>query len=336
MKIFFLQIINWLIQEKLLDREGATVLIKRLMHEVLETYLLLDDAEYIFVTHDRQAYPIVHLKTLTVVKEVREKLALWKTLSPTVISPDQRPYFLSQNHAEEKLSGDQKEKLTKILRGFSFRQIATLVNKDEFKIARYLQPLIDHKIVVLRDPQSPFDRLPQLPIPQIKEELKRNVIIAQPAIQPEAQPDNQLDNRQEQATSDDAFNQIPGELKSKVQQKIVCIDDSPTILKEINRFLEEHDLLVHAVSDSSKALMEIMRIKPDIILLDVGMPAIDGYQICRLLRNHSLFKATPIVMVTGNTGLLDRGKARLAGATDYLTKPFTQAELVKMVFRYLT
>jgi twitching motility two-component system response regulator PilG len=82
--------------------------------------------------------------------------------------------------------------------------------------------------------------------------------------------------------------------------------------------------------------MEIARIKPDIVLLDVGMPTIDGYKLCRLLRNHPNFQKTPIVMVTGNSSLIDRAKARVAGATDYLTKPFTQAELVKMVFRYLT
>jgi twitching motility two-component system response regulator PilG len=82
--------------------------------------------------------------------------------------------------------------------------------------------------------------------------------------------------------------------------------------------------------------MEIVRIKPDMVLLDVGMPMIDGYKLCRLIRNHPLFQNTPIIMVTGNSGLIDRAKARVAGSTDYLTKPFTQTELVKMVFRYLT
>jgi twitching motility two-component system response regulator PilG len=82
--------------------------------------------------------------------------------------------------------------------------------------------------------------------------------------------------------------------------------------------------------------MTIVRINPDLILLDVGMPAIDGYQLCSMLRRHNLFKTTPIVMVTGNTGLIDRAKAKVAGATDYMTKPFTQEQLIKMVFRYLT
>jgi two-component system, chemotaxis family, response regulator PixG len=62
---------------------------------------------------------------------------------------------------------------------------------------------------------------------------------------------------------------------------------------------------------------------------------VDGYELCRLLRKHPMFKKTPIIMVTGNTGLIDRARAKIAGTTDYMTKPFTQDQLLKMVFRYL-
>jgi twitching motility two-component system response regulator PilG len=82
--------------------------------------------------------------------------------------------------------------------------------------------------------------------------------------------------------------------------------------------------------------MQIVRLKPDLILLDVNMAGIDGYELCRLLRNHSFFKNIPIIMVTGNTGIIDRVKARFVGASGYLTKPFTQSDLLKMVFRHLS
>ena len=88
--------------------------------------------------------------------------------------------------------------------------------------------------------------------------------------------------------------------------------------------------------ETEKALVQILKIKPDLILLDIGMPNLDGYQLCSLLRNHALFKLTPIVIVTGKEGFIDRAKARLVGATDYITKPFTQSELLKIAFRYLT
>ena len=116
---------------------------------------------------------------------------------------------------------------------------------------------------------------------------------------------------------------------------IVCVDDSPTMLKELSLFLSEEMFAVVTISNPVKALMAIIRHKPDLILLDVNMDGIDGYELCRLLRNNNQFKITPIVMVTGNTGIFDRVKARLVGASGYLTKPFTRAELLKMVFRHL-
>jgi two-component system, chemotaxis family, response regulator PixG len=81
--------------------------------------------------------------------------------------------------------------------------------------------------------------------------------------------------------------------------------------------------------------MKIMRIAPDIILMDVGMPNIDGYKLCSMLRRNSMFKKVPIIMVTGNTGLIDRAKAKMSGCTDYMTKPFTQASLIEMVFKHI-
>jgi twitching motility two-component system response regulator PilG len=106
-------------------------------------------------------------------------------------------------------------------------------------------------------------------------------------------------------------------------------------LQAISTFLNDSSVSVIMINDPVKALMQVVRSKPDIILLDVGMPNLDGYELCSLLRRHPSFKLTPIIMVTGHTGFIDRAKAKIAGASGYLTKPFTQAELVKTVFRYL-
>ncbi|NEQ27406.1 MAG: response regulator, partial [Microcoleus sp. SIO2G3] len=89
------------------------------------------------------------------------------------------------------------------------------------------------------------------------------------------------------------------------------------------------------INNPVSALMQIVRSKPDLILLDVTMPNLDGYELCSLLRRHPYFKQTPVIMVTGNTGFIDRAKAKLVGASGYLTKPFTQPDLIKMVFKHL-
>jgi len=132
---------------------------------------------------------------------------------------------------------------------------------------------------------------------------------------------------------------IPGAESSLDSYKIACVDDSPTVLWEINNLLStvtDQEFTVFTIDDPIKALMQIVRIKPDLILLDVGMPELNGYELCRLLRNHSFFKSTPIIMVTANEGLINRAKARLAGASDYLNKPFTQAGLLAVVTHHLS
>ncbi|NJM85566.1 MAG: response regulator [Leptolyngbyaceae cyanobacterium RM2_2_21] len=116
---------------------------------------------------------------------------------------------------------------------------------------------------------------------------------------------------------------------------VACIDDSPTVLNAIESFLDDKAFRVLRIENPVSALMQIIRNKPELILLDVTMPNLDGYELCSLLRRHPLFRQTPIIMVTGNTGLIDRAKAKLVGASGYLTKPFTQPDLLKMMFKYL-
>ncbi|QLE43914.1 response regulator [Nostoc sp. C052] len=130
-------------------------------------------------------------------------------------------------------------------------------------------------------------------------------------------------------------NKISQPTVGKKLYTIACIDDSQTVLNSIKHFLDENTFSVVMINDPVKALMQILRSKPDLILLDVEMPSLDGYELCSLLRKHSAFKNTPIVMVTGRTGFIDRAKAKIVRSSGYLTKPFTQSELLKMVFKHL-
>ncbi|MEH2412037.1 response regulator [Nostoc sp.] len=116
---------------------------------------------------------------------------------------------------------------------------------------------------------------------------------------------------------------------------IFCIDDSPAVLNVIKSYLDEQTFSVVGVTDSLKALMQIVRTKPDIILLDISMPNLDGYELCTLLRKHSHFKNTPVIMVSGKVGFIDRAKAKMVGASGYLTKPFTEGDLLKVIFQHI-
>jgi twitching motility two-component system response regulator PilG len=123
-------------------------------------------------------------------------------------------------------------------------------------------------------------------------------------------------------------------LETKVP-RVVCIDDDNTIRKTVESILDRHGYEATTISSPLKALSLVFQIKPDLILCDIAMPELDGCEICAMLRSSSAFRQTPIVMLTGIDGFIDRVQARMAGATDYFTKPFGETELLTLVEKYV-
>ena len=117
--------------------------------------------------------------------------------------------------------------------------------------------------------------------------------------------------------------------------RIVCIDDGATIRKTVEYILNQHGYEVTAIDNPLKALSLVFQLKPDLILCDIAMPELDGYEICAMLRKSTAFRQTPIVMLTGKDGFTDRVRARMVGATDYLTKPFGESELLMLLEKYV-
>ncbi len=314
------QAIRWLLGQEHITEQIAGALVKSITKEVMQSYLLLTTGTSELVAREA-AFPIWWSGNfLFITKECQTELHAWQALQPAIQSPYQRPYLIAVEHPL--LTPDVKAKLSKILIGFSFRQLSLLLKQDELAVANNLHRLINNRIVGLRPPQPPFDRMHKFYAsaedPDRFTEQAQTITATLNAV----------------ATNDSAHNPSTGDL-AQATYKIACVDDSPTILREINRFLDGESFKVFPIVDSGTALMKIIRINPDIILLDVGMPTIDGYKLCSMLRKHPAFKKTPIVMVTGNTGIIDRAKAKMAGSTDYMTKPFTQSGLIEMVSRHL-
>jgi twitching motility two-component system response regulator PilG len=117
--------------------------------------------------------------------------------------------------------------------------------------------------------------------------------------------------------------------------RVVCIEDDITVGKTVEAILAQYGYEVSALMNPLKALSLVFQLKPDLILCDITMPELDGYEICAMLRHSSAFRQTPIVMLTGKDGFIDRVKARMVGATDYLTKPFGSSELLTIVEKYI-
>ncbi len=118
--------------------------------------------------------------------------------------------------------------------------------------------------------------------------------------------------------------------KPEQRPKILIVDDSRTIVVLINSILKE-DYLTVTASDGLQAIEVFNREKPDLILMDVEMPRMDGYEACKIIKEQSQNSFTPIIFITSKRDLQSMKTGLKAGAEDYLTKPFESEELLARV-----
>lgn len=116
---------------------------------------------------------------------------------------------------------------------------------------------------------------------------------------------------------------------------VLVVDDSPTVRKIVQLTLQREHIRVVTAGDGLSALASVADEQPDLILLDIMLPHMDGYNICQIVRRNMSFRDVPIIMLSGKDGLFDKMRGRLSGSTEYITKPFDSAELVQTVKRHL-
>ncbi|NET34518.1 MAG: response regulator [Cyanothece sp. SIO1E1] len=295
------QAMLWLMHKGLLDIPQVLQLIENLSKEALESFLWLNQGECHWVP--RQSFPFWEsaigitptIELPPLIQNFQQRLQAWRQINPKVSSPHQRPYLFVGDQPL-KSSTAALAKLAKLLRGWSIRQLALILKKDELKVGKLLYPYMQSGEIYLREPRSPFDRLPTMPL-----HSQPKTVVAQ----------------------------------SEKNYKIACLDDSPVVLSTLDYCLNQAQFEVIKIKDPIQAIALLFRERPDLILMDIVMPEIDGYQLCRILRKSTALKATPIIMLSGRTSMIDKAWAKMIGADDYLTKPFTKGNLLSTVARHL-
>ncbi|MCC5601797.1 response regulator [Nostoc favosum] len=361
------QAISWLVSQQYLHSTQAAVLIQELVQEVIESFLLIEEGTYELAETLERMPIICRLDVEKILEHCQVRLKKWQAFVPQISSPYQRPYLLINSKIEEKDLPKLQPALTNWMKGFSLCHLAVILNQDEIQLARILYPYILKGAIILHEADPPYDKLPKIfeerylrratptllpkfirELVDTKKELNTTVNSYLDVSEENIAPVQQLpqiypppkENFQEPTISNNinppSQRVTAATVTAQKAHKIVSVDDSPTILKEISRLLENENFSVVTINDPLKAVLSIIRHKPDLILLDLNMLGINGYELCRIIRNNSLFQNTPIIFVTGNKGIVDKVKAKLVGASGYLTKPFTRAELLKIVFMHLT
>lgn len=116
---------------------------------------------------------------------------------------------------------------------------------------------------------------------------------------------------------------------------IACIDDSPVLAHGLKKILSSAGYRALIIQEPMRGFSQLIEHRPDLILLDLMLPNADGYSVCKFLRDTPVFKKTPIIVLTGKSRPVDRARARLVGATEFITKPPEPDLLITMIQNHL-
>ncbi|MBD2742200.1 response regulator [Coleofasciculus sp. FACHB-1120] len=285
-----------LLENHILTPAQGRSIIRSMVHETLFDLLSLHQGSFIFDIGPALAPQLTTLEIAPLVAKIMKQVQEWKQFHPLIQSPNHCPVIADAVSLRAALPENAFKTLDRQLDGkTSLRQLARYLNRDVLTVARAIYPYVQHGWVQLQTLASD------------ETAASRRVGIS-------------MESSSTQATK------IP---------RVVCIDDDVAIGKTVEYILKPQGYEATAISNPLKALSLVFQLKPDLILCDIAMPDLEGYELCAMLRKSTAFRQTPIIMLTGKDGFIDRVRARMVGATDYLTKPFGESELLMLLERYI-
>lgn len=128
---------------------------------------------------------------------------------------------------------------------------------------------------------------------------------------------------------------IAGATKGGIKGLIACIDDSPLVSKVMAELVHPLGYEVLPVTKPVEQISTLSQHQPDLIFLDITMPNISGYELCKFLRRTEAFYLTPIIILTGRDGVLDRMRAKMVGADDFLAKPPAPEKVAQLLAKHI-
>lgn len=117
--------------------------------------------------------------------------------------------------------------------------------------------------------------------------------------------------------------------------KVLIVDDEPNIVLPLQFLMEQNNYQVNVASSGEEAIEKIMQFEPDLILLDIMLPGIDGYEVCEIVRLNPKYKQIKIIFLTAKGRDVDVAKGLVLGADEYIIKPFANVEVVTKVKKLL-
>ena len=209
-------------------------------------------------------------------------------------------------------------------------------------LTELLQPLVEQGAIEFRS--TPDLKLPLTTSPAMPPQLASDISTQNPASLPSPLSSTSVASPTQGASTVGLSNTRPAgrttqptasTVASSAVPLIACIDDSPVLTLSLKRILTSAGYRTLSIPEPMRGFSKLIEHRPNLILLDLMLPNADGYSICKFLRETPVFEDTPIIILTGQDSNLDRIRAKLVGATEFLTKPPQADTLLAMVSQHL-
>ncbi|MGK7914020.1 MAG: response regulator, partial [Prochloraceae cyanobacterium] len=352
------KILTHLIRQRRVDRSRVVALVQNALIEVLfdilqqELYLLEQHKCHLSFKSIASDYPqslFTLVRTEQVLGEAKQQWELWQKLRLTAYSPNLVPIIQQPERLQKHLenSSDRDLGLTKLVDGKrTLRNLSLELQQDLPKLTSLLVQYVNSGMMSFVEAEgtmktnfSPEEGRRQKAegrrklsqgdfTPPDRKPLKGKSFIARPHTIPSASPPYEprvgIASRNKPFSASTSSNSL-----------VVCIDDSATVCTHMKQIVTLEACNFLEIQDAVKTIPTLLKNKPDLIFLDLIMPISNGYELCSQIRQISSFKKIPIVILTSKDGLIDRVRAKIVGANDFLAKPIDQKKVLSMLQKYV-
>ena len=294
-------VLSMLLQKKFISREQATEFIKLRASEVLFDMLQSEEKKPLTITTENAAsssfltsglqMSISLVNIEDVIVEAEQAWVIWREKGLQRFSPNLAPQMKQQEKLREEVSGIVFQNFLRLLDGQ--RSLRDLASRMNKDVRRLASSLI----------------------PYVQQELLEFVAIDDIKLSHIETNSSSAKKRQEQSD----------------KSLIVCIDDSPQICHVMEQIITKAGYRFIGVKQALQAVPTLISAKPNLVFLDIGMPIVNGYEICSQIRRVSQIKHIPVVILTGNDGIVDRVRAKVVGANAFVSKPIEVDKIIQAI-----
>jgi two-component system, chemotaxis family, response regulator PixG len=254
-----------------------------------------------------QALPL--LATKPSLERAWKKWQDWQQADLAKVPVNLQIQLLDEESGTANLTDKQKKLLPLLLRGYTLRDIAHTTRQPLETVARELQLLFETEVLGVAGGIDVLSMIDSLGQSQLAEPPQSSVLL------------NFADISEDQTVD--------------YQPLVACIDDSEIVHYHLGQILTEHGYRLTSVHNPLFTIPSLITAKPDLIFLDLVMPTMNGYEVCSQIRKTPSLKHTPVIILTGKDGMVDKLRSKLVGSNDFLSKPIEPEAVLRMLFYYL-